>query len=116
MWLVSVSVMLAVVQCASSEGGSPRLPTRSTPPFRGATAAKAAPAATSRTATTATNVFRTGTERAMRVPPWRVSGQVGRLCSGAGALVNAGVGGEGECQSPGGAQLLPLRRAQDARL
>src|SRR6266851_6047048 len=91
MWLVSVSVMLAVVQCASSAGGSPRLPTRSTPPFDCASAAKAAPATTSRTAITATNAFRTGTERAMRVPPWRVSGRVGRLCSGAGALVNARV-------------------------
>src|SRR2546429_10018035 len=35
MWLVSVSVMLAVVQCASSAGGSPRLPTRRTPPRLG---------------------------------------------------------------------------------
>src|SRR5439155_1517682 len=33
MWLVSISVMLAVVQWASSAGGSPRLPTRRIPPF-----------------------------------------------------------------------------------
>src|SRR6267143_3965694 len=41
MWLVSVSVMLAVVQCASRAGGSPRLPTLSTPPRRGVSAARA---------------------------------------------------------------------------
>src|SRR5436309_12804490 len=41
MWLVSVSVMLAVVQWASSAGGSPRLPTRRTPPRFGASAAPA---------------------------------------------------------------------------
>jgi hypothetical protein len=33
MWFVRVSVMLAVVQCASSVGGSPRFPTRIVPPF-----------------------------------------------------------------------------------
>src|SRR5712691_11079079 len=44
MWLVSVSVMLAVVQWASSAGGSPRLPTRRTPPRLGASAAPAATA------------------------------------------------------------------------
>ena len=36
MWFVRVSVMLAVVQWASSVGGSPRLPTRMVPPFCGA--------------------------------------------------------------------------------
>src|SRR6266436_9756536 len=69
MWLVSVSVMLAVVQCGSSDGGSPRLPTRMTPPFRGASALKAAPATTNRIAAAETNTFRTGTEHLMRVPP-----------------------------------------------
>src|SRR5262249_14350967 len=33
MWFVRVSVMLAVVQWASSVGGSPRFPTRIVPPF-----------------------------------------------------------------------------------
>src|SRR5712691_231097 len=44
MWLVSVSVMLAVVQWASSAGGSPRLPARRTPPRFGTSAAPAATA------------------------------------------------------------------------
>src|SRR5215467_10391484 len=69
MWLVSVSVMLAVFQCGSSEGGSPRLPTRMTPPFRGASALNAAPVATSRIAAAESKAFRTGTEPLIRVPP-----------------------------------------------
>src|ERR1700730_1399340 len=69
MWLVSVSVMLAVVQCGSSAGGSPRLPTRITPPFRGVSAARAAPPGTSRIATMTSTAFRTGTQRLMQVPP-----------------------------------------------
>src|SRR2546427_6935002 len=36
MWLVSVSTSAVVDQCASRAGGSPRMPTWSTPPFRGA--------------------------------------------------------------------------------
>src|SRR6266508_2313691 len=112
MWLVSVSVVLAVVQCASSAGGSPRLPTRSTPPLRGASAA---PTATSRTATATTNAFRTGTEHAMRLPPQGVSGQVRRLCPGVGALVNARMGGEGASRRAAGGAAWPLRRAQGGK-
>src|SRR3989442_13424740 len=44
MWLASPSVMVAVVQCASRVGGSPRLPTLRTPPFFWATASDALPA------------------------------------------------------------------------
>src|SRR5262245_1203455 len=44
MWLVSISVMLAVVQWASSAGGSPRLPMRRMPPFFWASAVSVAPA------------------------------------------------------------------------
>src|SRR5215831_4291035 len=71
MWLVSVSVMLAVVQCASSDGGSPRLPTRITPPLRGASAARATLPATIRTAIMASHANRAGTQRLMHVPPER---------------------------------------------
>ena len=35
MWFVSVSTSAVVDQWASSAGGSPRIPTRSTPPFAG---------------------------------------------------------------------------------
>src|SRR5690348_4231910 len=36
--------MVAVVQCTSSDGGSPRIPTRSTPPFFWASAVRMLPA------------------------------------------------------------------------
>ena len=50
MWLVSVSVMLAVVQWASSDGGSPRLPTLRIPPYFCASAVSALPAIRTRAA------------------------------------------------------------------
>src|SRR3990172_1286747 len=53
--------MLAVVQCASSDGGSPRIPTRITPPFFWASASEAPPATTSVTAAMAASSVRTGT-------------------------------------------------------
>src|SRR5262249_39959462 len=53
MWLVRVSVMLAVVQCASRAGGSPRFPTRRTPPFFWAWASRPAPSTTAATASAA---------------------------------------------------------------
>src|SRR5688572_26047163 len=68
MWLVRVSVMLAVVQCASSAGGSPRLPTRRTPPLTWARASPAAPV-TRTTAARAINAFRITTEASMPAPP-----------------------------------------------
>src|SRR5262252_6673015 len=61
--------MLAVVQCASSDGGSPRLPTRITPPLRGASAARATLPPTIRTAIMASHANRAGTQRLMHVPP-----------------------------------------------
>src|SRR5262245_27056440 len=51
MWLVSTSVMVCVPQCGSIDGGSPRLPILSTPPFFCALASDATPA--TRTATAA---------------------------------------------------------------
>src|SRR2546428_13500809 len=58
MWLASTSVMVAVVQCASRVGGSPRLPTLRTPPFFWATASDALPA-TSAVDTSANSTART---------------------------------------------------------
>src|SRR2546426_3181653 len=58
MWLASTSVMVAVVQCASRVGGSPRLPTLRTPPFFWATASSALPA-TSAVDTSANSTART---------------------------------------------------------
>src|SRR5262245_44480787 len=60
MWLVSISVMLAVVQWASSDGGSPRLPTRRMPPFFWASALSAAPATSASDARTSNAVPREG--------------------------------------------------------
>ncbi len=57
MWLVRVSVMLAVVQWASSVGGSPRFPTRMVPPFFWA-CTSAGPATISATTATAATKFR----------------------------------------------------------
>src|SRR5688572_21203935 len=68
MWLVRVSVMLAVVQCASSAGGSPRLPTRMTPPLTWARASPTAPV-TRTTAARAISAFRITTEASMPAPP-----------------------------------------------
>jgi hypothetical protein len=53
MWFVRVSVILAVVQCASSVGGSPRLPTRMVPPFFWALTPAAPPMISAITATAA---------------------------------------------------------------
>src|SRR5512138_2938736 len=65
MWLVSISVMLAVVQWASSAGGSPRLPTRRMPPFFWASALSTAPA-TSASDTRASSTTRREGFSAMR--------------------------------------------------
>src|SRR5712691_877151 len=54
MWLARVSTRLAVVQWASSDGGSPRLATRSTPPFFWACAFQPVPATPNANATIAT--------------------------------------------------------------
>src|SRR5713226_1390508 len=54
MWLTRVSTRLAVVQWASSDGGSPRLATRSTPPFFWACAFQPVPATPNVNATIAT--------------------------------------------------------------
>src|SRR5882724_605998 len=105
--------MLAVVQCASSDGGSPRLPTRIAPPLRGVSAARA-PAATSRIAAMASNAFRTGTERLMRVPPGGVWQRVRRLCSGAGTLVNGRVGREEARGRRRNGGEIPRRRGEPA--
>src|SRR5262245_14690506 len=51
--------MVAVVQCASRAGGSPRLPIRSTPPRRGVSAAMTDDAVVSTTARTASVMLRT---------------------------------------------------------
>src|SRR5689334_13255303 len=58
MWLVRVSVMVAVVQCASSDGGSPRLPTLSMPPFFCASAVSAFPAISTKAARTSSPYLR----------------------------------------------------------
>src|SRR2546426_9547335 len=60
MWFVSVSVMLAVVQCASSAGGSPRLPTFRMPPFFCASAVRRLPATSTSDASTSTAARRCG--------------------------------------------------------
>src|SRR5882724_9982238 len=113
--------MLAVVQCASSDGGSPRLPTRITPPLRGVSAARAPPATSRIAAAMASNAFRTGTERLMRVPPGGVWQRVRRLCSGAGTLVNGRVGREEargrrrtEARYRAEGASPPLRRVEEA--
>src|SRR5712692_3223066 len=54
MWVTRVSTRLAVVQWASSDGGSPRLATRSTPPFFWACAFQPVPATPNANATIAT--------------------------------------------------------------
>src|SRR5882762_4827083 len=60
MWLVSISVMLAVVQWASSAGGSPRLPTRRIPPFFWASAVSAVPATSASDASASSTARRDG--------------------------------------------------------
>src|SRR5712692_101364 len=113
MWLVSVSVMLAVVQWASSAGGSPRLPTRRTPPRFGASAA---PAATAIASTVASD--RTVRIRALRVDIFVDLFRLGvgcgqrelhtavdlRLHVGLDPLEDARVG-ELLCREPGGQRL-----------
>src|SRR5262249_587994 len=82
MWLVSVSVMLAVVQCASSAGGSPRLPTRRTPPRFWASA----------TPTTVARASAVASARAVRIGRWRLrlmGSSRGRICGGGGGLSRA---------------------------
>src|SRR5438552_11839088 len=69
MWLVNVSVMLAVVQWASSAGGSPRLPTRITPPLVCAWAAVVRAASPNRTAMLAVKSRRSKPDRAIPPPP-----------------------------------------------
>src|SRR6266849_1778054 len=69
MWLVNVSVMLAVVQWASSAGGSPRLPTRTTPPLVCAWAAVVRAASPNRTAMLAVKSRRSKPDRAIPPPP-----------------------------------------------
>src|SRR5438128_2811495 len=69
MWLVNVSVMLAVVQWASSAGGSPRLPTRITPPLVCAWAAVVRAASPNRTAMLAVKRRRSKPDRAIPPPP-----------------------------------------------
>src|SRR5881628_2236768 len=68
MCCASTSVMVAVVQCASSVGGSPRLPTLRTPPFFWATASDALPA-TSAVDTSADSTARTISLDGMRYLP-----------------------------------------------
>src|SRR6266545_6254108 len=77
MWLVSVSVMLAVVQWASSAGGSPRLPTRRMPPLVCAPAADARPAAASSAAAHTMRHLRRDSGRAIPPPPSRGSVRTG---------------------------------------
>src|SRR6266850_106251 len=60
MWLVSISVMLAVVQWASSAGGSPRLPTRRIPPFFWASAVNVVPATSASDASASSTARRDG--------------------------------------------------------
>src|SRR6266581_4826708 len=60
MWLVSISVMLAVVQWASSDGGSPRLPTRRIPPFFWASAVSVVPATSASDASASSTARRDG--------------------------------------------------------
>src|SRR5882724_1022785 len=60
MWLVSISVMLAVVQWASSAGGSPRLPTRRIPPFFWASAVSVVPATSASDASASSTARRDG--------------------------------------------------------
>src|SRR4029434_4926764 len=60
MWLVSISVMLAVVQWASSAGGSPRLPTRRMPPFFWASAVSVVPATSASDANASSTARRDG--------------------------------------------------------
>src|SRR5438034_10141825 len=60
MWLVSISVMLAVVQWASSAGGSPRLPTRKIPPFFWASAVSVVPATSASDASASSTARRDG--------------------------------------------------------
>src|SRR5215475_9410715 len=58
MWLVRTSVMVCVPQCASREGGSPRLPILRTPPFFWAWAAPVQPPTARTTATSPTAIAR----------------------------------------------------------
>src|SRR5262245_112880 len=58
MWLVRTSVMVCVPQCASREGGSPRLPILRTPPFFWAWAAPVQPPTARATATSPTAIAR----------------------------------------------------------
>src|SRR2546426_10428867 len=60
MWLVSISVMLAVVQWASSAGGSPRLPTRRIPPFFWASAVSVVAATSASDASASSTARRDG--------------------------------------------------------
>src|SRR5215475_5047900 len=58
MWLVRTSVMVCVPQCASREGGSPRLPILRTPPFFCAWTAPVQPPTARTTATSPTAIAR----------------------------------------------------------
>src|SRR5437667_10843241 len=69
MWLVNASGMLALVQWASSAGGSPRLPTRITPPLVCAWAAVVRAASPNRTAMLAVKSRRSKPDRAIPPPP-----------------------------------------------
>src|SRR4029453_4263750 len=60
MWVVSISVMLGVVQWASSAGGSPRLPTRRMPPFFWASAVSVVPATSASDANASSTARRDG--------------------------------------------------------
>src|SRR5437879_9516046 len=90
MLLVNVSVMLAVVQWASSAGGSPRLPTRTTPPLICAWAAVVRAASPNRTAMLAVRSHRSKPDRAIPPPPSREYVRTGAVTlPRCGGLVNA---------------------------
>src|SRR2546429_79819 len=109
MWLVNVSVMLAVVQWASSAGGSPRLPTRVTPPLVCAWAAGGRAASPNRTATLAVESRRRQPDRATPPPP---TGGYGRTGARHLPRPRPGGGGRAHCAPVPGA----VRRVQCAAL
>src|SRR6266850_6989348 len=111
MWLVSVSVMLAVVQWASSAGGSPRLPTLTTPPLVCAWAAVVRAASPNRTAMLAVKSRRSKPDRAIPPPPSREYVRTGAVTlPRRGSLVNVPVRAERrspEARCPKGRQKGP---------
>src|SRR5438093_2838144 len=70
MWLVSISVMLAVVQCASRAGGSPRLPTFRMPPFFCASTVRTLPATSTSDATPSNTARRCGLIDMVHLRSW----------------------------------------------